>query len=96
MPDFQDFEFPGKELERHELSYKRQMIDRYAREMGNERARQLIKDGKTDEVIDFLRKISGGLVQYQNWRNSLEEDLVSGSAILNAMLDVAPVRFPVD
>lgn len=89
MPDFNDFEAPGETLQKNELRYKWQMLKRYEREMGNDKVREMVGEGDVEEVVHFLRRISSGLVQYQNWRNTFGDKSKSAVAVLRAILDVA-------
>ncbi|GEM_PF-1426466 len=89
MPDFKDFENPGEKFQEHETRYKRNALERYEKEMGNQKAREMVAKGEALDVISFLRKIPTNLVQYHNWRKCFGETNDTAAPILGAILEIA-------
>ncbi|MDD2239573.1 MAG: AAA family ATPase [Kiritimatiellae bacterium] len=89
LPDFADFDDPGEAFQKHETRYKRKALDRYQKEMGNKKARELVSKGESVKVIKHFGKITGNLVQFFSWRQSFGETNDTTAPILSAILDVA-------
>lgn len=89
MPDFKDFEDPGESFLSNEVRYKQKTLARYAEEMGNKKARELVAKGEAIDVLRFVGKISTNLVQFQNWRQSFGDTSETAAPILSAILDAA-------
>lgn len=93
MPDFVDFENPGEQFVKDELTYKRKMQQRFKDELGAEKMRSMIGEGRALEALELLTKIPGNLVQYRSWRQSFGTTEESVAAVLSAFLDVAAEEY---
>lgn len=87
---FTDFTDPGEKLRELELGYKREVLQRYERELGNEQMQSMIEAGNATQALqEFIRVAGANLVAFQSWRTSFGEDEESIAAILGAFLEVA-------
>ena len=98
-PDFTDFTDPGEILLKEELGYKRKVLTRYDKELGNDRLGELLDEGNAVQALELLSRITtSNLVQYQSWRVSFGEGEEQILPILRAFLAVAakPYEKPSD